>query len=166
MLLFIPGESRDSLALWEGKYRACAENSINPQNRRASNGRRSFNHAIFWKKCPPESIRWLATRVIAASPSASPPKSFTLPRTGGGQAKALACRPDGGGILDLGLYLHKMRQGLLLCSVLLRLAADSSHGSQADEDREQHGEPNRAISGDYADDRGHHEQPGDDTGHS
>jgi len=45
----------------------------------------------------------------------------------------------------------------------MRSAAEVSHGLQADEDGEQHGKPNRVISGGHADHRAHGEQPGDDA---
>ena len=45
----------------------------------------------------------------------------------------------------------------------IRSTADFSHGPQADEDGEQHGEPNRVISAGYADDRAKDDQPTDDT---
>jgi len=52
---------------------------------------------------------------------------------------------------------------VLLCFVLLKSTADISHGFQADGDGQQHGEPNRAISGDYGYQRAHDEQTTDDT---
>jgi len=52
---------------------------------------------------------------------------------------------------------------VLLCFVLLKSTADISHGFQADGDGQQHWNPNRAISGEYTDERTHGEQPTDDT---
>jgi hypothetical protein len=46
-----------------------------------------------------------------------------------GQAQALAGSSDGGGVTNLRFDNNEMGQGLLLCSVLLRLTVDASHTS-------------------------------------
>jgi hypothetical protein len=74
----------------------------------------------------------------------------------------LASGSDGGSVLDLGLDLDDMGQGLLLCSVRLRSTVDAAHGHQADDNAQEGEGPVDRRPGDLGDDLAHNDRIDDD----